>query len=254
MGESQKYDPSSIVCGDTDSEAEHDGENKLDQDAEGAADRDDGAAGNIDRHVDDVTGGADGTLDYTGATESVAASPRAGNQDGSPLVAFKSPQIRGAVVRDVVAAAGAAKAALSNAIKGPVVSSPSVTSSSSGHSGKSNFDVVYAKCSENKVQSMKEIQTSKSNCALLQQAREHHFQSQKIIIEAQGAEEDRKVRQKIEFEKNVATLFVQDSSGGLARSYMALLREHERALHGAAASNSGLIDRFASQFGRPDLT
>ena len=102
-------------------------------------------------------------------------------------------------------------------------------------------------CSENKVQSMKEIQTSKSNCALLQQAREHHFQSQKILLEANSAQEERKVRQKIEFEKNVATLFVQDSSGDLARNYLALLREQQPAVDSAPPQ----LQFFASQFAQP---
>jgi hypothetical protein len=244
LGESQKYDPTSVVTNDSGSQ-----DDEHDQDAE-----EEGAADNVGRIVDGDNGGPDADLDLE-ITESIGTSPRAGELDLSPSAGAKSARSRGAGVQHVVAAAGAAKAALSSAIKGPVVSSPSVTttSSSSNQSGRqSSFDAVYAKCSDNKVQTMKDIQASKNQCALLQQNREHHFQSQKLLLEATVADEERKVRQKIEFEKNVATLFVQDASGELARNYLALLREQEGARSAAVSSNaSSPLQQFAAQFGRP---
>ena len=220
-----------MVTNDSGSE---DDEHDHDAEEEGAAD--------IGRIVNCDDGGADADLDA--ASESVGQSPR--EQDLSLGIGAKRSRSRGADVQHVVAAAGAAKAALSSAIKGPVISSPSVTSTSS--SGRqSSFDAVYAKCSDNKVQTMKDIQTAKSQCALLQQSREHHFQSQKLLLESAAAAEDRKVRQKIEFEKNVANLFVQDASGDLARNYLALLREQEEA-RDAHVSNASPFQQFAAQF------
>jgi hypothetical protein len=237
FGESQKYDPTSVVTNDSQSDQ---GEND-----EQGHDRQEDEVVALERGGDAVNaddGGPDAHLD----SSSVAASPRDNSRD---------------IRADAVAAAGAAKNALSKHIKSPgpvpVVTSPSLASSSSGSFGQSgktaSFDAVYAKCSENKVQTMKDIQTSKRDCALLQQSREHHFQSQKILLEANAANEDRKVRQKIEFEKTLATLFVQDSSGDLARNYLALLRDHRQQEAAVDSAPPAHLQSFASQFAQPRL-
>jgi hypothetical protein len=246
LGESQKYDPSSVVEGvsSDDDNVDNVAQSQGDDVREPASDNEN------ESRVDSVTGGADARL----GTESVAASPGgAGETDLSPSSTIRrAAGAQRVIVQEAVAQAGAAKAALASAIsKAPVVSSPSLSSSSSGQTGtgkSSNFDTVYAKCSEAKVAAMKEIQTQKSQCVLMQQAREHHFQSQKIMLEAKASQEDRKVRQKIEFEKNIATLFVQDETGNLARNYLQLLRANEQG-DGAAADTSE-IQMFAAQFSR----
>jgi hypothetical protein len=246
FGESQKYDPTSIVVNSSESE-------KDDVASETA-----GCGDIVERFVDEVDGGADAAFcvdevaeNAGGASVSQAASPHAcvtgaGNRK-------RSNGAQNADVEVCVARAGAAKSALSNVIKNPVVSSPSVTSSSSGaHSNRSaTFDIVYAKCSENKVQSMKDIQASQNQCQLLQQSREHHFQSQKILIEASAAQEERVVRQKIEFEKNVANLLIADTSGGLARNFMTLLREEEARRESLSSSKSEAVAQFAALFALP---
>jgi hypothetical protein len=56
----------------------------------------------------------------------------------------------------------------------------------------------------------------------------------------------------IEFEKNVATLFVKDETGNLARSYLALLREEETGR--SAAGDTTHLQLFAAQFTPPRLS
>jgi hypothetical protein len=212
----QKYQPSSIVASSA----------VLEEDS--ASDEE-----NCDvvvRAFDDQTGGPDAELEV----RSTVSSP-------------SSPAATPAAVSSVTAVS-AQKKQLQQAVvsRMPVVSSPSVSSSGSG-SGKSNsFDVTYAQTQEKKFTCMKEIENAKCASARLlqnedhvfqsqsardielqkretlklQQVAEHAFQARRDAISAASNAQERVVRQKIEFEKNVASLLIEDHSGKLADDFL----------------------------------
>jgi hypothetical protein len=244
FGNWQKYDPTSIIIsGDGGEESGDDAQRGDDEDVE-TIDR--------DQAVDSYTGGADAAEPDNGDGEgasSVLTSPVTSPSSASSAKKQQpfQPRTEVAVAVNNVAAS---KALLAQTVanKPPIVSSPSVSSGGSGGSGGSkNFDVVYAKAQENKIaclrdiefakcaaaqshqaadhafqsQHSKEVEEVKRESALLQQRAEHEFQARRDALVAAGSAQERVVRQKIEFEKNLASLFVADQSGKLADAYLA---------------------------------
>ena len=256
FGAHQKYDPSSIVQS---SVVEEDGEGGDEDDAEG-----DG--GEEEKRVDEVDGGPDGALSEEIVQEGAANATRdavlsAGNKVAgsvpptSPVAVAVSP--RAGVKRSAGGNAAVSSVALTNAASAkaqlqsiigtqPVVTSPSQSTSSSG---KSSFDAVYAKAAESKVIALKEIAHTQATNALEVQKGEHHFQAQKLVLEMRVATEERKSKQKIEFEKNIATLLVADRTGQLAKDFMSVLREEQER---QALPNAGdeAVQAFARTMSR----
>ncbi len=229
FGDSQKYDPASIVQ----SRFVADGEDADDVASDDEAEEGTSALDNVGA---DVAGGSDGALDAVqdeagAATREAILSPsKGGSVPPSPVGA--SPRVGTKRVAPAAApsvallAAATAKQQLQTIIANPpVVSSPSQSSSGSG---KQTFDAVYAKAAENKVICLKDIAKTQAANAMDIQRGEHYFQGQKLVLEMKLATEERKMRQKIEFEKNIANLLVADSSGKLAQDFMTVLREEQQ--------------------------
>lgn len=264
FGEHQKYDPSSVVesVSDDDFFAKED---------EGLPEDEYALAANAVRDVDEVEGGSDAALIEvfdaaddasldTVAAEGVrsTAGPRsmtASSVNTSPRNVVQSPvhsctgtkrNSGGAPIGSaafVVQSAAAAKQALQSVIASPTVAGSSQASS---NSSKSSFDAVYAKAAENKVQCLKEIAQTKAECQLKLQMNDQRFQTQRLLLEGKIGNEERRMKQKIEFEKNIANLFVADNTGGLAQNYMLLLRaEEERQRHRVDSADAAL-DAFAA--------
>lgn len=242
FGNWQKYDPASVMVSGS-----GDADGSFDYDAEGAVADNDDCANDVlvDREdaVDSHTGGADAVvIDADAALSSELSSPVA-----SPVVAARGCRRNrpAAPPLNAVAVLAQSRVALAQTVaKPPTVSSPSVSSSGSG--GSKNFDVLYAKAQENKMLALKDIERSKCDAALSQQSAEHafqfkhaqdvecwkaesalklqrtehEFQARRDALVAAGSAQERVVRQKIEFEKNVASLLVADSSGTLADAYL----------------------------------
>jgi hypothetical protein len=241
FGNWQKYDPASIICsGSVDLASVNVGSGELD----GSEDSDaEGSPANVeideelpDREdaVDSLTGGADAADVVSSEVSSSVTSPS--------VPGTKRPAASAA--SNAVATLAQSRAALAKTVARPVVSSPSVQSSSSGSS--KNFDVVYAKTQESKMLVLRDIESSKCQAALSQQSAEHafqfkhaqdveswkaqsasklqrseqEFQARRDALVAAGNAQERVVRQKIEFEKNVASLLVADSSGLLADAFL----------------------------------
>lgn len=246
FGNWQKYDPASIIAsvsgdgsgdvGSGDVDASEDG------DAEGSpanGDRDDVLADRADA-VDSFTGGADAADVTLGDVSSQVTS--------SSVTSPSAPgakQSAASAASNAVATLAQSRAALAQTVARPVVSSPSLASSS-GSGGSKNFDVVYAKTQENKMFALRDIEKSKCDAALSQQSAEHafqfkhaqdvegwkaqsasklqrsehEFQARRDALVAAGSAQERVVRQKIEFEKNVASLLVADTSGKLADAFV----------------------------------
>lgn len=248
FGAHQKYDPSSIVQS---SVVEVYGECGDEDDAEG-----DG--GEEEKRVDDLDGGPDGALSEENVQEGAANATRdavlsAGNKVAgsvpptSPVAVVVSP--RAGVKRSAAGNAAVSSVALSSAATAkaqlqsiigtqPVVTSPSHSTSSSG---KSSFDAVYAKAAESKVIALKEIAHTQATNALDVQKGEHHFQAQKLVLEMRVATEERKSKQKIEFEKNIATLLVADRTGQLAKDFMSVLREEQERQAQPSAGDEAVL-------------
>ena len=244
FGNWQKYDPASVivsVSGDGSGDVgSGDDDVSEDGNAEGSpanVDCDDVLADREDA-VDSLTGGADAAADVLlSEGSSSVTSPSAPGPKRSAASAASN----------AVATLAQSRAALALTVGKPVVSSPSVASSSSGSGGGSkNFDVVYAKTQENKMLALRDIEKSKCEAALSQQSAEHafqikhaqdvevwkaqsasklqrsehEFQARRDALVAAGNAQERVVRQRIEFEKNVASLLVADSSGKLADAFV----------------------------------
>jgi hypothetical protein len=252
FGNWQKYEPASIIV----SAVGDDGVECSEGECAAAVEGDDADEHNevVDRRedaVDSQTGGADGVgLAADEEQSSMLSSPTV----MSPVAAGVSPvpAVGGGRKRPpatpastAVATLAQSRAALAQTVaKPPIMSSPSVSSSGSGSS--KNFDVIYARAQENKMFCLRDIERSKCDAArshqsaehafqiqhaqdvealktesaLKQQRREHEFQARRDALVAAGSAQERVVRQKIEFEKNVASLLVADSSGKLADVYL----------------------------------
>lgn len=97
---------------------------------------------------------------------------------------------------------------------------------------------------------MKEIADKKTQCQLTMQVNEQRFQTQKLLMEVKISNEERRMRQKIEFEKNIANLFVADKTGELAKDYMQVLRnEEERQQNRVDAADAALASFAAAMQG-----
>jgi hypothetical protein len=255
FGNWQKYDPTSVIvsCG---------GDNAADAtEGDDAADCQHLVIDGRDDAVNSQTGGADGeNVDDINADDDDALSSLRSSPVVSPRIAAHGTKkksdpspVKGAPASPVNSAATAVtnlaqtKRLLAQTVaKPPVVSSPSLSTSGSGSGSSKNFDAVYAKAQENKMQCLRDIEHSKCEAARSQQSAEHafqfqharevedmkresalmqlraeqEFQARRDALVAAGSAQERVVRQKIEFEKNVASLMVADHSGNLADAYL----------------------------------
>ena len=264
FGEHQKYDPSSIVQSEFVGDGEGVGDNNAaaeDDDAEGEelinSQEGNSAFCNVSA---DGEGGFDAGLDAVredaaAATRDAIVSPKQGGSvppspmGVSPRAGSKRAKTGAAVGSSVaLLQAATAKQQLQNIITSPpIVSSPSQSSSGSG---KQTFDAVYAKAAESKVICLKDIAKTQAANAIEIQKGEHHFQSQKLILEMKLANEERKSRQKIEFEKNIASLFVADSSGKLAQDFMTVLRDEQQRQASLQGAGDEALVAFANSLSR----
>jgi hypothetical protein len=251
FGAHQKYDPTSIV-----------------QSGEGVDEVIDNPGGDaVSEHqdvdygdaVDADAGGNDAALSDDQVQEAAANATRdailsTGNKVAGSVPPTSPPAVgvspRAGTKRPASGALGAAataKVQLQSVISSlPLVSSPSQSTSSSG---KSSFDSVYAKAAESKVIALKEIAHTQATNALEVQKGEHHFQAQKLMLEMRVANEERKSRQKIEFEKNIATLLVADRSGQLAKDFISVLRDEQERQALPNAGDDALV-AFANSLSR----
>jgi hypothetical protein len=249
FGEHQKYDPTSIVQSNFAADGEDADTNAVEvhDDAEAGVQEGNSEFDNIGL---EGGGGPDGGLEAVHDAAAVAtheassSQNKAGSVPPSPIGVSPragSKRVAPAAVPSVALLQAAhAKQQLQTIIANPpVVSSPSQSSSSSS---KQTFDAVYAKAAESKVICLKDIAKTQAANAMDIQRGEHHFQGQKLILEMRVATEERKTRQKIEFEKNIANLLVADSSGKLAQDFMTMLRnEQQRQASLQSAGDEALV-------------
>jgi len=261
FGEHQKYDPSSVVESVSDDGGDAQ-EEEEDQNVSGDAIRDvDAIGGGQDAALSEVVMAADAATREALAVVDVRPSAVAGSNaaghispspvNTSPVASGNKRNVGGAAAGSaavMVNAAAAAKQALQSVIASPVANS---SSQGSAGSGKQSFDAVYAKAAENKVMCLKEIARAKGECQLKLQANEQRFQSQKLMMEVRIGNEERRLRQRIEFEKNIANLFVADRTGALANEYMQVLRaEDERQRDRVDAADTALASFAAALQGQ----
>jgi hypothetical protein len=234
FGSWQKYQPSSVVASAAtfEEDSESDEENRE----------------LVIRVCDDQTGGPDAELDDQSTASSPVTSPKSSKGLGSSAAATPVVASSAAASAPTVNAVAAQKKQLQQAVisRMPVVSSPSVPSSNSSSGKSGSFDVTYAQTQEKKFMCMKDIENAKCESARLlqnedhlfqtqsardielhkretlkmQQSAEHAFQARRDAISAASGAQERIVRQKIEFEKNVASLLIEDHTGKLADDFL----------------------------------
>ena len=234
FGSKQKYNPSNVQTN-----ARED----LELSSVDEADDEEGQARGMDlAQTNDTDGGRDAMLDADAANgggegegegegEGRAASsmrptnppqsPRAqssplGQPSPRPPVARQPPQ-RQPPQRQQQQQAAAAAAASAAAVNAAVSTSPSTAAKAD------KFDATYSAVQHKKIEMMQHVEQSRCANAIEMQMRDHMFQAKLVGLQQQCKDEDaqaeRRLRQRISYETNLAQVLQKDTSGQLADDF-----------------------------------
>ena len=141
-----------------------------------------------------------------------------------------------------------------------LIASPNNSVASSPQSKAASFEATYASVktsvSRDTIHSNHVLARERDVAALEQQRREHAFHAQSTALQLFFTEksnaEERRVRQKVEFQKNCTELLLKDQSGGLVEvlegKIDARFREPEES---AATSIASVLGRFLNSYAPP---